>query len=123
MSFPGSEHYDGFSRGLGAMNIDEALLPKPSCHPAVTFLVKGEKGSGKSTLVNALLGRDYIRSQSANGQQNPLFLRLSDTTERVDNETKYDVKLNTKEISGLLPLIGSLQYTFIDSTDVLSSKW
>lgn len=108
------------------MNISSSLLlPKANAQPVKTFLVKGDKGSGKSTLINALLSRNFIQSADSGNQDKALFINLIHsipTGVNVKKETR-DVDLDIHDIENVLPIVENVQYTFIDCSEELTSQW
>jgi septin family protein len=107
------------------MNISSSLLlPKANANPVKTFLVKGDKGSGKSTLINALLARNFIQSAEGGFTESALFVNLihDHNGVPVKKETR-DVDLNIHDVDNVLPIVGSVQYTFVDCSEELTANW
>ena len=96
--------------------------------PHITFLIKGQVNSGKSTLTNAVFAR-YLSTVSIQGQPNTL-IAITDAQENEEEEGDVRRKIldSSREArptapiecriaakDSLFPRVDGLEYTFIDT--------
>lgn len=96
--------------------------------PHITFLIKGQVNSGKSTLMNAVFAR-YLSTVSIQGQPNTL-IAITDARENEEEEgdvrsrilsssrdtkPKEPIECRIAAKDSLFPQVNGLEYTFIDT--------
>lgn len=104
----------------GALHLKTALAALPAQHRILRAIVVGIPNSGKSTLINALVGKSVARTEDRAGvTRAPQWFRVTETLELIDTAGILVPKIDTPEAQWKLAMIGAVPRARFDAEDVV----
>ena len=104
----------------GALQLKTALAALPAQHRILRAIVVGIPNSGKSTLINALVGKNVARTEDRAGvTRAPQWFRVTETLELIDTAGILVPKIDTPEAQWKLAMIGAVPRARFDAEDVV----
>jgi len=104
----------------GAKQLKTALAALPAQHRILRAIVVGIPNSGKSTLINALVGKNVARTEDRAGvTRAPQWFRVTETLELIDTAGILVPKIDTPEAQWKLAMIGAVPRARFDAEDVV----
>jgi len=96
-------------------------LSEPRSTPHLVFFIKGDKHAGKSTLMNALFCRNFIRRPD--GVEEPQVVTVcNDNTAQSPVKSEYrNIRVSHSILEGLFAVNHKVEYIFIDTTSATST--
>lgn len=83
--------------------------------PLLSFFIRGPKGAGKSALLNAMFAQ-RIDAGWTESNNTPLTINVSKIPTDMPDERPEVLQFSFGALGGLLPLVDTLNYSFVTST-------
>jgi ribosome biogenesis GTPase A len=105
----------------GSAKLKAALAALPAVHRTARAIVVGIPNAGKSTLINALVGKNVARAEDRAGvTRTPQWFRVTPTLELIDTAGILVPKIDTPDAQWKLAMIGAVPRARFDAEDVVT---